>query len=229
MNLRPLLLAPLLVACGPDAKQLEYLRKVKAEALVQAEHLANEADTLDLSHLDLPVESMDKGNDPVQLYKRDIRRRLKALPAIIRDFNLEDQVRMVNKDYCGENESSACVSEFNHSEGSPKGASVQEIINEAKGQTLYINEEGLNSSISRYNNPKAIETPYGELSPEFNQGMTLCVYVGVFNHELLHMSGIGHAEDYGDVDDPIHALGLETNYTCLDPYMEEYDELQEAG
>lgn len=208
-----------------NAKQRDFLQMVQEETAVNVRRLAAEADSIDFSSFDLPVASMETGSDPVLLTQEDLRLRLLALPDIVDQFDIKEQVRMVDSTYCGEY-AGACVHNFDYSGFAQNEANLEDIVEESEGVFIYVEEEGLNNSICHYNNPELIVTPFETISPEYDKGMIFCIWVGMLGHELLHTAGLGHNEEsYGSLSDASYVFGGYLNGLCMQPYDDTYRDL----
>lgn len=212
-------------ACSKSVthEQHVFLDSVKTELAVNASILADEADSHDLSYLDFPIESMELGSNPSFLMQEEVRMRIQALPDIVDQFDIKEQVKMVEPKRCGKTHG-ACVDRFNYSDIDQNEANIEDVIEEAKGRVVYIAEDQLNQSIWDYDNPEPIITPFETLPPEYDQAMALCLWVGILGHELFHTAGIGHNKEYDEnpLVDPSYVFGLSLNVLCLEPYNEKY-------
>ena len=86
------LMASLVSSCSPfeevNNKQLDFLEQIREETAINARILAGDLDAVDFEFMDLPVDSMEVGLNPVRLTQEDVQARVVALPMVLDNFDV---------------------------------------------------------------------------------------------------------------------------------------------
>ncbi|MFA5842165.1 MAG: hypothetical protein WC882_00585 [Candidatus Gracilibacteria bacterium] len=218
----------LATGCAPQPgepltrEERSFLSEVLDETRNQVEGWMQDGfQTTEWRNLDIPVQSMEPQPDTTRLNLEAVQTHLSALPEILNQFNLETDAFTV--DNCDSPHSSACVQTFSYSDVAQNRATREQVIEGAMGQPILFVKADLDAAIWAYNNPEPIETIYGDLPPEYSQGLWFCIGANLLAHEFVHVDGIGHNNEtsYNDVASYVGDVMTER---CLAPYEEAYRE-----
>ena len=211
------LMAALVSSCAPyeevNTKQLEFLEKIREETMLSARVLSDNLDTVDFEFMDLPVDSMEVGINPVKLAQEDVQSRVLALPQVIDNFDVKDQIRIVDEvdGYCAE-DFAACVLRFDYHGVQQNKANIATIVKEAKGVPVYLQRDVLNDFIEEYENLDPVDS----LAENYSQARIFCLWSAILGHELTHTAGLGHNKNYRDPSDPPYVISDQLKAVCMD-------------
>ena len=207
----------LLTSCAPyeevNTKQFDFLEEIREETLLSARVLSDNLDTVDFEFMDLPVDSMELGINPVKLAQEDVQSRVLALPQVIDNFDVKDQIRIVDEvdGYCAE-DFAACVLRFDYHGVQQNKANIATIVKEAKGVPVYLQRDVLKDFIEDYENLDPVDS----LAEDYSQARIFCLWSAILGHELTHTAGLGHNKDYRDPSDPPYVISDQLKAVCMD-------------
>lgn len=209
-------------ACNPETplteKERDFLEMVHEETKLTIADW--QASALDLSDIDIPVQSMGKVGE--MLNQEEVERRLNLLPQVTATVDFDTNVFTVEE--CEEDWEGACVPHFDFAQNHKK-SSDSEIIEDSENNPTWWVKNELASIMKMHENPEPIETSIGTTySAEFDQRMTFCTMVGSEAHENVHRADIGHNPESNTVKSDIaYSVYNQIFDLCMQPYFEEHE------